>query len=90
MIAKLDLSGNVLHAEQLDPNSVNEVYGIEVSANTNEIYVVGQYISDSLKVDNEVLHIDSDAQNSFIVKYNNSFSALWAKNALHIYILTRL
>ncbi|MBP9082724.1 MAG: T9SS type A sorting domain-containing protein [Bacteroidia bacterium] len=82
VIAKLDLSGNVLHAEQLDPNSVNEVYGIEVSANTNEIYVVGQYSSDSLKVDNEVLHIDSDAQNSFIVKYNNSFSALWAKKCI--------
>ena len=82
IIAKLDLSGNVLHAEQLDPNSVNEVHGIAVSGNTDEIYIVGQYISDPLTIDSQVLTLTADAQNSFIVKYNSSFTALWAKKCI--------
>ncbi len=82
IIAKLDLSGNVLHAEQLDPNSVNEVHGIAVSGNTDEIYIVGQYISDPLTIDSQVLTLTADAQNSFILKYNSSFTALWAKKCI--------
>ncbi|OQA12821.1 MAG: hypothetical protein BWY67_00019 [Bacteroidetes bacterium ADurb.Bin397] len=82
IIAKLDLSGNVLHAEQLDPNSVNEVHGIAVSGNTDEIYIVGQYISDPLTIDSQILTLTADAQNSFIVKYNSSFTALWAKKCI--------
>lgn len=82
IIAKLDLSGNVLHADQLDPNSVNEVHGIAVSGNTDEIYIVGQYISDPLTIDSQILTLTADAQNSFIVKYNSSFTALWAKKCI--------
>lgn len=82
IIAKLDLSGNVLHAEQLDPNSVNEVHGIAVSGNTDEIYIVGQYISDPLTIDRQILTLTADAQNSFIVKYNSSFTAIWAKKCI--------
>lgn len=82
IIAKLDLSGNVLHAEQLDPNSVNEVHGIAVSGNTDEIFIVGQYISDPLTIDSQILTLTADAQNSFIVKYNSSFTALWAKKCI--------
>lgn len=87
IIAKLDLNGNVLHAEQLDTNSVNEIHGIEVSKNTNEIYIVGQHISSNLTVDAQSLNHTIDAQNSFIVKMNSSFTAIWAKKCntyLHI------
>ena len=87
IIAKLDLNGNVLHAEQLDTTSVNEIHGIEVSKNTNDIYIVGQHISSSLNVDAQTLNHTVDAQNSFVVKMNSSFTALWAKKCntyLHV------
>ena len=79
IVAKLDLNGNVLHAELLDPNSVNEIHGIEVSKNTNEIYLVGQYISSNLTVDAQTLTNTTNAQNSFIIKMDTSFTAVWAK-----------
>jgi hypothetical protein len=69
----------VLHAELLDPNSVNEIHGIEVSKNTNEIYLVGQYISSNLTVDAQTLTNTTNAQNSFIIKMDTSFIAVWAK-----------
>jgi hypothetical protein len=79
IIAKLDLNGNILHAELLDSNSTNEIHGIEVSKNSNEIYLVGQHISSNLTVDAQTLTHTAAAQNSFIVKMNSSFTALWAK-----------
>lgn len=82
IIAKLDLNGNVLAAEQLDPNSVNEIHGIEVSANTNEVYLVGQHISSALTVDGLNLILTNGATNSFILKMDNSFTAMWVKKCV--------
>lgn len=87
VIAKLDLNGNVLAARQIDTNSVNEIHGIEVSKNTNDIFIVGQHISSGLTVDAQNLSYTPDAQNSFIIKMNNALNAVWAKKCntfLHI------
>jgi hypothetical protein len=82
IVAKIDLNGNILHAEQLDPNSVNEIHGIEVSKNTDEIYLVGQHILSTLSVDGQTLAPTLNAQNSYIIKMNGSFTALWAKKCV--------
>ncbi len=87
IIAKLDLNGNILAAEQLDPNSVNEIHGIEVSGNTNEVYLAGQHIASDLNVDGQNLSLTNGATNSFIVKMDDAFTAIWAKKCntyLHI------
>lgn len=82
ILAKIDLNGNIIHAEQLDPSSTNEIHGIEVSKSTNEIYIVGQFISSNLSVDATILNETVDAQNSFIIKMNPAFTALWGKKCL--------
>lgn len=87
VIVALDLSGNVLAAEQLDPGSVNEIHGIEVSKATGDIYLVGQHISSALNVDGQTLNLVSGATNSFIVRMDSSLSAIWLKKCdtyLHI------
>ncbi|MFN0188346.1 MAG: T9SS type A sorting domain-containing protein [Bacteroidia bacterium] len=80
IITKLDLNGNVLQAEFLDPNSTNEVYGIEVSKYSNNVYLVGQHLNSSLNVDGFNLPIIPDATNSFIIKMNNTLTAQWARS----------
>lgn len=82
IIAKLDLNGKVLQAEQIDPNSVNEVYGIESSANSNNVYLVGQYISSRLNIDGIQLILTDGATNSFILKMDKQFSSIWLKKGL--------
>jgi hypothetical protein len=87
VIVALDLNGNVLAAEQLDPGSVNEIHGIEVSKATGDIYLVGQHISSALNVDGQTLNLVSGATNSFIVRMDSSLSAIWLKKCdtyLHI------
>lgn len=79
IIAKLDLNGNILVAKQIDTSSVNEVYGIEVSKKTGEVYIVGQHINKNLSIDNLILSHTDGATNSFIVKFDNSLKALWVK-----------
>jgi hypothetical protein len=87
VIAKLDLNGNILHAEQLDVNSVNEIHGIEVSKNTNEIYLVGQHISSNLMVDGQSLNHTANAQNSFILKMSPTFTSMWLKKCVtHLHL----
>lgn len=82
ILAKLDLNGNILAAEQLDSNSVNEIHGIEVSKNTNDVYLVGQHFSSNLLVDGLNLSLTSGATNSFIIKMDNSLTAIWAKECI--------
>lgn len=87
VIAKLDLNGNILAAEQLDPNIVNEIHGIEVSKYSNDVYLVGEFINGNLSVDAQNLTNISGTTNSFIIKMNSSLTALWAKQCntyLHI------
>lgn len=81
ILAKLDHNGNILAAEQLDPNSVNEIYSIEASIYSDKVYLVGQYISSGINIDNYSLTYTNDATNSFIVKMNSSFVAEWLKKA---------
>lgn len=82
IVAKLDLNGQVLHAEQLDANSVNEIYSIEGSKKSNNVYIVGQYISSNLNVDGIQLVNTESATNSFIAKMNDQFTAIWMKKGL--------
>ena len=87
IIAALDLNGNVLAAEQLDATSVNEVYGIEVSKNTGDVYLVGQHINSALNVDGQSLSLVSGATNSFIARMDSSLNAIWLKKCntyLHV------
>ena len=86
-ITRLDLNGNIVQSELLDSNSVNEIHGIEVSNNTNNVYIVGEYINGSLNVDATNLTPIVGTTNSFIIKMNSSLTAIWAKKAntyLHI------
>lgn len=82
VIAKLDFNGNILAAEQLDPNVVNEIHGIEVSKTTNDVYIVGEFINGNLNVDGQNLTETPGATNSFIVKMNGNLTALWAKKCV--------
>ena len=82
IIAKLDLNGSVIHAQQIDVNSVNEIYSIEASLNSNTVYVAGQYISSNLNVNGIQLTHIAGATNSFILKMDNQFSAIWLKKGL--------
>lgn len=82
IIAKLDHNGNIIAAEQLDPNSVNEIYSIEASEYSGKIYLVGQHISSSLNVDNQSLPFNSGATNSFVLKMDSNFVAVWLKKTL--------
>lgn len=87
IVAKLDLNGNILFARQIDNNSTNEIHGIEVSKTTDNIYIVGQHISSNLTVDGLSLNHTNNAQNSFIIKMNDSLTAVWAKKCdtyLHV------
>lgn len=79
IVAKLDFNGNILAARQLDTGSVNEIHGIEVSPLTNDVFIVGQYISTDLTVDNQIVSYTPNAQNSFIIKLDESLKMLWAK-----------
>jgi hypothetical protein len=86
-ITKLDFNGNIIHSELLDSNSTNEIYGIEVSRVTNDVFIVGEYINDNLSVDGYTLTNTPFATNSFIIKMNNGLTAQWAKKCntyLHI------
>ncbi len=82
VLAKLDFDGNILAAEQLDPNSVNEVFSIEASKHTNNVFLVGQHISSNLSLDGMSLSHTIGATNSFIIKMNDALVAEWFKKAV--------
>lgn len=79
IIVKLDKQGNTLNTKQLDPNSTNEAYGIAVSGNNNEVFVVGQFLNSGFTVDGLNVPETPDATNSFIVKLGSNLNGIWIK-----------
>lgn len=86
LIAKMDINGNILNAELIDPNITCEAYGIAASKVTNSVYVVGEQIVAGLPatmiVDGKSLPQVNGATNSFILKMDASFSAQWLKGGV--------
>jgi hypothetical protein len=79
-IAKYDLSGNILWAKSFGGNKNDYGKSITVDKGGN-IYVTGDFFSDSINIDNRVLYnFDSSTSDFFVAKYNPFGILLWAKN----------
>lgn len=75
---KLDLNGNVLHQEMLDPSATHQALGIAVSPTSHRIYLCGEYLSD-MNVDATVVTPVSNATNSFLLCMDSTFNTQWIK-----------
>lgn len=82
MITKLDLNGNVLHAELINTTSTNRAYGLAVSKFTNTIFIVGEFFNGNLVVDNFNVTPTDGCTNSFVIKMDENFTALWVKKGI--------
>jgi hypothetical protein len=78
-VAKLDPSGNVLWATSAGGNNRDQAYSVAFDAAGNS-YVTGHFVSSSIVFGSTTL-TNSASYDLFVVKYNPSGNALWAKNA---------
>lgn len=82
MITKLDLDGNVIHAESITTSTTNRVYGLAVSNTTNNIYLVGEYLNGDFTVDGLTSAFTDGATNSFVLKMDENFNGIWLKKGI--------
>ena len=79
-ISKYDEKGTCLWAEKICFNSSNiDIYEVKVD-DANNIYIIGNYSSDSLKFNNgKILFKEYNQGTGFIAKFNNSGICQWAE-----------
>jgi hypothetical protein len=77
-IVKYNTYGTALWAKKIDGTSNDYGYGVAVDASGN-VYVTGFYSAVAITVDALTLDVPLGGSAAFIVKYNTSGTALWAK-----------
>ena len=82
IITKLDLDGNIIHAESINTSTTNRAYGLAVSDTTNNIYIVGEYLNGDLTVDGLTSEFTDGDSNSFILKMDEDFNVMWLKKGI--------
>ena len=78
-LTKIDGSGNVIWAKSAGGSADDNPYSIAVTPAAN-IYITGSYVSPSLTFGSTTI-TNSATSNIFLVKYDGSGNALWAKTA---------
>jgi len=79
-IAKYDSSGNFVWAKGVGSTENDYAVGVEMSS-TGELYVTGNYFSESLTFDSQtIVNLNPGQNDIFIVKYDLAGNILWAKD----------
>jgi hypothetical protein len=79
-VAKYNSSGTPIWVKSVGGTAAEEGYGIDVDS-TGNVYVTGYFVSASINFGNSVTAVNSGGSTAdmFIVKYNSSGIAQWAK-----------
>ena len=81
VLVKYDSEGHVKWAKSTGGNKRDVTTCISIDKIENNIYVVGNFESDSIQFDNYTLKKDTaEIANAFIAKYNSYGKVIWAKS----------
>ena len=76
-IVKYDISGNILWAKGI--SGLGAIYSNSICSDSNSnVYITGQFTTNSITFDNITLTNNGSTQNIFIVKYDSLGNVLWA------------
>ena len=79
-LTKYDSDGNVLWAKSAGKSSYDHSYGLTADT-SNNIYITGDFRSDSIIFDTITLINNNGGNDVFLAKYSSDGDILWAKNA---------
>lgn len=79
MWVKYDSNGNLLHLSQTSSNTRSELYGIEVSGTTGNIFIAGTF-KDSISINGSSILPVGNSQNAFLMSIDSSFNHNWFRN----------
>ncbi|MFC1733287.1 T9SS type A sorting domain-containing protein, partial [candidate division KSB1 bacterium] len=80
-ICRYDASGNLIQIYPIIEDSICEIKDFEIDVNNN-IYLIGTFIADSLKINNQTILINKNPsiEDVLILKYDYNLNIKWAKS----------
>ncbi len=79
MWVKYDQAGNFLHLAQTSSNTRSELYGIEMSPTTGNIFLAGTF-KDSININGVTTFPVGNPQNTFLLSLDSNYNFNWMRN----------